>query len=83
MHRLVKKEKSLFTTGTLKIAKLEGNAEPVYFLNLNSFYYSLSKGLVFIKLIYEDTVSYLFPHFDNGFSSITVDKASLAIYNFD
>lgn len=83
MHRLVKNEKTLFTSGRdffnlgiCKFAQLKnGKNQPVYFLNLNSFYYTIRNDLVFIKLVYEDTVSYVFPHFDNGMSSITMPIA--------
>jgi hypothetical protein len=59
--------------GLCKIAKLDhGKDSFVYFINLNSFYYTIHKDIVFIKLVYEDTISYLFPHFDKGLSSITI-----------
>ena len=82
MHRFVKNNKTLFTSGLCKIAKIENsNATTVYFINLNSFYYTLNKSIVFIKLEYPDTISYLFPHFDNGMSSITLPVGSPHIHN--
>lgn len=51
MHRFVSKEKSLFTSGTCKVAKIDNpNQNTVYFINLNSFYYTLNKSVVFAKL---------------------------------
>ena len=78
MHRLLKGEKTLFTSGTCKVAKLDnGNTkEPVYFLNLNSFYYGIQPNLTFIKCHYQDTIAYVFPHFENGLSSISVRRES-------
>lgn len=73
MHRLLKKEKSLFTSGTLKIARLENNkAQPVHFININSFYYGIQPNIHFIKVNYTDTVAYVFPHFENGLSAISI-----------
>lgn len=91
MHRFVSKEKSLFTSGselfysgTCKVAKIDNpNQNTVYFINLNSFYYTLNKSVTFAKLEYDDTVSYLFPHFDNGLSSITIIKKAETIHNFE
>lgn len=91
MHRFVSKEKSLFTSGSLlfyvgtcKIAKIENpNQNVVYFINLNSFYYTLNRSVIFARLEYADTVSYLFPHFDNGLSSITLIKKDEIIHNFE
>jgi hypothetical protein len=91
MHRFVKNEKTMFTSGihlidigTCKIAKLENNKNnPVYFINLNSFYYGIHKDIFFVKMIYDDTVSYLFPHFENGLSSITLLTTSPHIHSLD
>lgn len=84
MHRFVEKQSSLFTSGTCKIAKIDNpNHDIVYFINLNSFYYTLNKSVAFIKIVYDDTVSYLFPHFDTGLSSITLLKNSPMVNNFD
>jgi hypothetical protein len=60
----------------LKIAKIDSpNNKTVHFLNLNSFYYTVNKATTFAKLEYTETVSYIFPHFDNGLSSITLLKS--------
>lgn len=84
MHRFVSKEKSLFTSGTCKVAKIENpHQNVVYFINLNSFYYTLNRSVIFARLEYADTVSYLFPHFDNGLSSITIVKKDEAVHNFE
>ncbi len=84
MHRFVKKEKTLYTEGTCKIAKIQNAGEsPVYFLNINSFYYTLTKSILFVKLEFEDSVSYIFSHFDNGMSSITFSKNDEIVHNFD
>lgn len=75
MHRFVNKDKALFTSGICKVAKIENpNQNVVYFINLNSFYYTLNKSITFAKIEYDDTVSYLFTHFDNGLSSLTLLK---------
>ena len=52
-------------------------------MNLNSFYYTLNKEVLFAKVEYEDTISYLFPHFDNGLSSITIIKSAPYLHNFE
>ena len=91
MHRLVRKDKSLFSegidsfvVGVCKLAKIDNpNQRVVYFFNINSFYYTLNKDVTFARIEYEDTVSYLFPHFDNGLSSVTLLKSSPAIYSFE
>jgi hypothetical protein len=68
----------------LKIAKIDNpNNKTVYFMNFNSFYYTLNKSVIFAKLEYDDTVSYLFPHFDNGLSSATLLKNDVNIHNFE
>ena len=70
--------------GSCKIAKIENtNQNIVYFINLNSFYYTLTKNTHFVRLVYDDTMSYLFPHFDNGLSSLTLLKASPLLHNFE
>ena len=83
MHRFVNNKKSMFTSGiyqnviigNCKIAKIDhNNGSTVYFINMNSFYYTLRKDIPFVKLVYDETVSYLFPHFDNGLSTITIAK---------
>ena len=51
-------------------------------MNLNSFYYTLNNSVVFVRLTYDDTVSYLFPHFDTGLSSITLLKNEQTVHNF-
>lgn len=55
----------------------------VYFINLNSFYYSLTKSVTFVKIVYGDSVSYLFPHFDNGLSSLTMAANATTLHNLD
>jgi hypothetical protein len=82
MHRFIGQVKSFFASGIqinklglLKIAKIDSsNNRTVYFINLNSFYYTLNKSITFAKIVYDDTISYIFPHFDNGLSSITLPK---------
>lgn len=78
MHRLVKGEKTLFTSGTCKVAKLDNNntKQPVYFLNINSFYYGIQPNTTFIRCVYQDTMAYVFPHFDNGLSAISLQKTA-------
>lgn len=84
MHRLISKEKSLFTSGLCKIAKIENPTQNVvYFINMNSFYYTLNKSIVFAKLTFDETVSYIFPHFDNGLSSFTILKKNDILDNFE
>ena len=85
MHRLQQGEKSLFTSGTCKVAKLDNHntQQPVYFLNLNSFYYGIQPALYFIKVNYSDTIAYVFPHFDNGLSSISIRKDATELPLFD
>ena len=62
----------MYTSGTLKIAKIDSaHDSSVYFMNINSFYYTLSKSASFTKIRYDDTVSYIFSHFENGLSSLT------------
>ena len=84
MHRLVRGDKSLFTSGTCKVAKLDsGQArEPVYFLNINSFYYGIQPNITFVRCVYQDTVAYVFPHFDNGLSAISLrpDSKELPLF---
>ena len=42
MHKMVNTQKTLFTSGTFKIAKLDHpDKQVVHFLNLNSFYYGI------------------------------------------
>lgn len=83
MHRLVSKEKTLYTEGVCKIAKIDSAHEtPVYFLNINSFYYTLSKSDTFARLEFDYSVSYVFSHFDNGLSAITLLKDDGLIHNF-
>jgi hypothetical protein len=54
MHRFVNDKKSLFTSGNCKIAKIDhNNGSTVYFINMNSFYYTLRKDITFIKLVYD------------------------------
>jgi hypothetical protein len=36
-----------------------------------------------VKVAYEDTVSYVFPHFESGLSAISLLKTSPAIHNLD
>ena len=70
--------------GTCKLAKLENNrAQPVFFLNLNSFYYGIHPDSYFIKVPYFDTVAYVFPHFENGLSAISVLANCELIPQFD
>jgi hypothetical protein len=65
-----------FNIGNCKVAKIDNptTQNTVYFINLNSFYYTLNKGVIFARLEYDDTVSYVFPHFDNGLSALTILK---------
>lgn len=60
------------------MARLENTkaAQPVHFINLNSFYYGIQPNIHFIKVVYPDTIAYLFPHFDNGLSAISVSPLS-------
>lgn len=82
MHRFINNQKSTFTSGSCKIAKIEyGSASTVYFINMNSFYYTLRKEIVFVKLCYDETISYLFPHFENGLSTISLPKNSPQIHD--
>lgn len=84
MHRFISNEKSQFTSGTCKVAKIENpNHHTVFFINLNSFYYTLNKNVTFVRLVYDDTVSYLFPHFDTGMSSLTLLKNDAVVHNFE
>jgi hypothetical protein len=61
MHRFINNKKSLFTSGrksiylgNCKIAKIDhSNNSTVYFINLNSFYYTLRKDIVFVELVYD------------------------------
>lgn len=41
-------------------------------MNLNSFYYTMNKDTVFIKVQYKKNASYVYPHFDSGLSALTV-----------
>jgi hypothetical protein len=58
MHRLLTKEKTLFTSGTsfphagtCKVARLDsGQPNPAYFLNIGSFYYGVHKNIYFVKV---------------------------------
>lgn len=70
--------------GTCKIAKIDHtNGSTIYFINMNSFYYTLRKEITFVKIIYEQSVSYLFPHFQNGLSCISLPKTSPSIHNLE
>ena len=70
--------------GTCKIAKLEsGRPEPAYFINIGSFYYGIHKNLYFVKVTYQDTVAYVFPHFENGLSAISLLADCPWIHNFE
>jgi hypothetical protein len=46
--------------------------QPVHFINLNSFYYGIQANTFFIKVVYPDTIAYIFPHFEQGLSSISI-----------
>ena len=73
----------LIFIGVLKIAKIDNpNQTTVYFINMNSFYYTLNKAVAFAKIQYDDTVSYIFPHFDSGLSALTLIKNPETIHNF-
>jgi hypothetical protein len=50
---------------------------------MNSFYYTLRKEIVFVKIPYEHSVSYLFPHFENGLSAISLPITSPSIHNLE
>lgn len=50
---------------------------------MNSFYYTLRKDIIFIKITYEQSVSYLFPHFENGLSAISLPINSPSIHNLE
>ncbi len=70
--------------GICKIAKIDHtNGSTIYFINMNSFYYTLRKEIVFVKLIYDQSVSYLFPHFENGLSTISLPVTSPSIHNLE
>ena len=84
VHRLVGKYKTLYTQGVCKIAEISNPSEAsVYFLNINSFYYTLTKSVTFAKIQFEDTVSYLFSHFNHGLSTITLPKNNEVIGRFE
>lgn len=84
MHRLLEGEKTLFTSGTCKIAKLDNaRSGPVYFINLNSFYYGIHPDIYFLRLVYTDTVAYVFPHFDQGLSALSLLANSPHIHALD
>lgn len=91
MHRYINNKKSLFTSGTtflnpgnFKIAKIDhNNGSTIYFINMNSFYYTLRKEIVFVKIVYEQSISYLFPHFENGLSAISLPRFSPSIHNLE
>jgi hypothetical protein len=73
LHRLILREKNEFTQGTLRLCELEKpNKDKVYFLNMNSFYYTLNKETIFVKVAYKKNVSYVYPHFDSGLCALTV-----------
>lgn len=70
--------------GICKIAKIDhNNGSTIYFINMNSFYYTLRKEITFVKIVYEQSVSYLFPHFQNGLSCISLPKTSSSIHNLE
>lgn len=50
---------------------------------MNSFYYTLRKEIVFVKINYEQTISYLFPHFENGLSAISLPRNSPSVHNLE
>ena len=50
---------------------------------MNSFYYGIQPNSFFIKIMYPDTVSYVFPHFENGLSAISVPTKPEFILAFD
>lgn len=35
----------------------------MHFINFNSFYYGIQSNTYFIKMVYPDTIAYIFPHF--------------------
>jgi len=39
---------------------------------MNSFYYTVTKDTIFVRVPYKKNISYIYPHFDNGLSSLTV-----------
>lgn len=62
----------------MRVCELEKpNKEKVYFINLNSFYYTINKETLFVKVPYKRNVSFVYPHFDNGLGAITVPNGSL------
>ena len=84
MHRYVDNKKSHFTSGIFlfilgicKIAKIDhSNGSTIYFINMNSFYYTLRKEITFVKIVYDQSITYLFPHFENGLSAISIPRNS-------
>ena len=84
LHRLVVREKNEFSQGTLRLCELEKpNKEKVYFLNMNSFYYTLTRETIFVKVIYKKNVSYVYPHFDSGLCALTVPLPEARIIQLD
>lgn len=66
------------------MAKLDsGRPNPAYFINIGSFYYGIHQNIYFVKVVYEDTISYVFPHFENGLSAISLLADSPSIANFE
>lgn len=84
LHRLILREKNQFSQGTLRICELEkANKDKVYFLNMNSFYYTLTKETVFVKAVYKKNASYIYPHFDSGLCALTVMLSEPKIIQLD
>jgi len=50
---------------------------------MNSFYYTIIKDTIFVKVPYKKNISYVFPHFDNGLISLTVETSSTNIGQLD
>lgn len=66
------------------MARLDsGQPTPAYFLNIGSFYYGIHKNVYFVRVHYEGTVSYVFPHFEHGLSALSLLADSPAIANFE
>lgn len=55
------------------MARLDsGQPRPAYFLNIGSFYYGIHQNIYFVRVTYDSTVSYIFPHFENGLSALSI-----------
>lgn len=50
---------------------------------MNSFYYTLTKETIFVKVVYKRNVSYVYPHFDSGLCAFTVALTEAKITQLD